>query len=78
MVSGSAQTPTGSSLHSRLQRANFVAATAFLIGGSLFAIGAALAQGGVAETACAGVYLVGGVFFSTGGYVSVLQVINEP
>ncbi len=29
-------------------------------------------------TACATIYLVGGVFFSTGGYTSVLQVINEP
>jgi hypothetical protein len=62
----------------RLRRANFVAATAFLIGGSLFAIGAAMAQAGVAETTCATVYLVGGVFFSTGGYTSVLQVANEP
>jgi hypothetical protein len=62
----------------RLRRANTVAATAFLIGGSLFAIGAALAQGGVDATACATVYLVGGVFFSTGGYTSVVQVVNEP
>ncbi len=29
-------------------------------------------------TACATIYLVGGVFFSTGGYTSVLQVVNEP
>lgn len=62
----------------RLQRANRVAATAFLIGGSLFAIGAALAQSGVEFTVCATVYLVGGVFFSTGGYTSVVQVANEP
>ena len=62
----------------RLRRANFVAATAFLIGGSLFAIGAALAQAGVGATTCTTVYLVGGVFFSTGGYTSVLQVVNEP
>jgi hypothetical protein len=62
----------------RLRRVNLVAATAFLIGGSLFAIGAAMAQAGVAETACATVYLVGGVFFSTGGYTSVVQVANEP
>ena len=65
-------------LDGRLRLANFVAATAFLVGGSLFAIGAALAQAGVAETACASVYLVGGIFFSTGGYASLLQVINEP
>lgn len=32
----------------------------------------------MSETACATIYLVGGVFFSTGGYTSVLQVVNEP
>jgi hypothetical protein len=62
----------------RLRRANAVAATSFLVGGSLFAIGAALAQAGVDATVCATVYLVGGVFFGTGGYTSVLQVVNEP
>jgi hypothetical protein len=62
----------------RLRRTNAVAATAFLVGGSLFAIGAALALAGTGETICATVYLVGGVFFSTGGYASVLQVVNEP
>jgi hypothetical protein len=62
----------------RLRCANAIAATAFLVGGSLFAIGAALAQTGVDATACASVYLAGGVFFSTGGYVSVVQVVNEP
>jgi len=75
-VSASAQTPRRSSRRSSL--VNAVAATAFLIGGSLFAIGAALAQAGVSTTVCASVYLVGGVFFSTGGYSSVLQVVNEP
>jgi len=63
---------------SRLRRTNTVAATAFLVGGSLFALGAALAQAGASPTACATTYLVGGVFFSTGGYASVLQVVNEP
>jgi hypothetical protein len=62
----------------RLRRTNAVAATAFLVGGSLFAIGAALAQSGVVATGCASVYLVGGVFFSIGGYTSVVQVVNEP
>jgi len=62
----------------RLRRANTVAASAFLIGGSLFALGAALAQSGVDATVCATVYLVGGAFFSAGGYTSVLQVVNEP
>jgi hypothetical protein len=57
---------------------NAVAATAFLVGGSLFALGAALAQAGVTPTACATVYLLGGVFFSTGGYASVVQVRGEP
>jgi hypothetical protein len=61
-----------------LRRVNTVAASAFVVGGSLFAVGAALAQAGVATTTCASVYLVGGVFFSTGGYASVLQVVNEP
>lgn len=75
-MSASAQTPGLSSRRSAL--VNAVAATAFLIGGSLFALGAALAQAGVNPTACASIYLLGGVFFSTGGYTSVLQVVNEP
>ena len=58
---------------------NAISATAFVIGGSLFAVGAALAQADVGgPRLAAGVYLVGGVFFSTGGYVAVLQVINGP
>ena len=65
-------------MQQRLRHANTIAATAFLVGGSLFAIGAALAQAGVEATVCATVYLVGGVFFSTGGYTSVVQVVNEP
>jgi hypothetical protein len=75
-VSASAQTRGLSSRRSVL--VNAVAATAFLIGGSLFALGAALAQAGVNPTACATIYLVGGVFFSTGGYASVVQVRAEP
>jgi hypothetical protein len=75
-VSASAQTQGPSSRRSAL--VNAVAATAFLVGGSLFALGAALAQAGVTPTVCASIYLVGGVFFSTGGYASVLQVRNEP
>jgi hypothetical protein len=58
--------------------ANTVAATAFAIGGTLFAVGAALAQSGVEFTVCATIYLVGGIFFSAGGYTSVVQVVNEP
>ncbi len=75
-MSASAQTRGLSSRRSAL--VNAVAATAFLIGGSLFALGAALAQAGVTPTACASIYLVGGVFFSTGGYTSVVQVRGEP
>lgn len=63
----------------RLARANLVAATSFVIGGTLFALGALLAQldvGGLGEVDV--VYLVGGVFFSLGGYVSVLQATNAP
>jgi hypothetical protein len=52
---------------------NTIAASAFVVGGSLFAIGAALAQGDVGgPRLVAGVYLLGGVFFSTGGYFSLL------
>jgi hypothetical protein len=75
-VSASVQTRRRSSRRSAL--VNAVAATAFLIGGSLFALGAALAQAGVDPTACATIYLVGGAFFSTGGYASVVQVNAEP
>ncbi|HEX7246334.1 MAG TPA: hypothetical protein VF245_12315 [Solirubrobacterales bacterium] len=76
MRGGGARRPVD--LARRLQCANYIAATAFLVGGSLFALGAALAQSGVDFTTCATIYLVGGVFFSTGGYTSVLQVANEP
>lgn len=49
-----------------------------MLGGSLFAIGAALAQRGADPTLYCSVYLVGGFFFSTGGYASVLLVVNRP
>jgi hypothetical protein len=62
----------------RLRRINAVAATAFLLGGSLFAIGAALAQVGALPTVYCSVYLAGGICFSTGGYATVLQAINGP
>jgi hypothetical protein len=49
-----------------------IAATAFVIGGSLFAIGAALSQADLGNPRLiAGVYLAGGVFFSTGGAASI-------
>lgn len=64
---------------SALRRANAVAAAAFLVGGSLFAIGAVLSQAHIGGPRLAAVvYMVGGVFFSTGGYASVLLAINAP
>lgn len=63
----------------RLVRVNAVAATAFVIGGSLFCIGALLAQAHVGgPKLAAAVFMAGGVFFTTGGYASVLQVVNAP
>lgn len=64
---------------SRLRRLNAVAAIAFVIGGALFAVGAAQAQFGSGDaTVSASIYFTGGLFFTTGGYVSLLQVINAP
>lgn len=64
---------------SALRKANAVAAAAFTVGGSLFAIGAILSQADVGGPRLAAVvYIVGGVFFSTGGYASVLLAINAP
>lgn len=61
----------------RLERTNAVAATAFVIGGYLFCVGALLAQGDVGgPRLAAAVFLAGGVFFTTGGYTSVLLVAN--
>ncbi|HET7121498.1 MAG TPA: hypothetical protein VFI17_09665 [Solirubrobacterales bacterium] len=63
----------------RLTRINAVAASAFVVGGSLFALGALFSQAGVGPPRLsAAVYAVGGVFFTTGGYSSVLQVANAP
>jgi hypothetical protein len=62
------------------RRLNLIAALAFVFGGSLFAIGAAIAQLGSADVArnAVYVYFAGGLFFNTGGYVSLLQVVNAP
>jgi hypothetical protein len=58
---------------------NLLAAACFIVGGSLFAVGAALAQGDVGGPLLpASVYLAGGVFFSSGGYASVLLATNLP
>ncbi|OIJ69729.1 hypothetical protein WN71_001575 [Streptomyces mangrovisoli] len=63
----------------RLRRLNAIAATAFVIGGALFAAGAGVAQLGSGDaTTCASIYFAGGLFFNTGGYVSLLQVVNAP
>jgi hypothetical protein len=62
----------------RLRRINAVAATSFVVGGALFAVGAASAQAGVTPKVYCSVYLVGGVFFSLGGYATVLQAVNGP
>ena len=57
----------------RLNRLNLVAASSFTLGGTLFAIGAALAQLDATNlTTVNATYLVGGVFFSLGGYTSVV------
>jgi hypothetical protein len=63
----------------RLLRLNWVAAGAFTIGGFLFALGAAEAQLGSGDaTTAASIYFAGGLFFNTGGYASLLGVINAP
>lgn len=63
----------------RLRRLNAIAAIAFVFGGALFAAGAAVAQFGSGDTTeCASIYFAGGLFFNTGGYVSLLQVVNAP
>jgi hypothetical protein len=52
---------------------------AFVLGGSLFSLGALLAGTGTGSVRTVDVvYLVGGVFFSIGGYLSVLQASNSP
>ncbi|MET1038693.1 MAG: hypothetical protein ABW075_10475 [Aeromicrobium sp.] len=57
----------------RLRRINLRAAVSFAVGGTLFALGAVFAQLEVGTTASVNVtYLVGGFFFSLGGYLSIL------
>ncbi|WP_354644389.1 hypothetical protein [Kitasatospora camelliae] len=63
----------------RIRRLNVIAALSFVVGGALFAAGAAVALFGSGDaTEAATIYFAGGLFFSTGGYVSLLQVINAP
>ncbi|WP_405692915.1 hypothetical protein [Streptomyces sp. NBC_01185] len=62
----------------RLRRLNAIAAGAFAAGGGLFVSGAAVAQFGTGGATGAWIYFLGGLFFNTGGYASLLQVINAP
>lgn len=63
----------------RLRMLNTVAALTFTVGGALFAAGAALAIDAPADvTQVALAYFIGGLFFSTGGYASLLQSLNAP
>ena len=63
----------------RLIRVNAVAGASFAIGGALFTLGAVLAQLSAASiTTIELVFLCGGVFFSTGGYASIVQEVNSP
>ena len=63
----------------RLRRVNTVSATAFVLGGSLFALGALLAQANVGDPRLpAAVFMVAGCFFTTGAYAALLQVANAP
>ena len=61
----------------RVVRLNLAAAVAFVLGGSLFALGAFLAESGDVSLPTVNItYLVGGFFFSAGGYLSILLVVN--
>jgi hypothetical protein len=61
----------------RLGRLNVLASLAFVVGGLLFALGAAVAQVGSGDaTTSAAIYFAGGLCFNTGGYVTLLQATN--
>ena len=63
----------------RLRRLNWIASVAFTLGALLFALGAWLSQvGSAGGGTISSVYLIGGVFFSTGAYASLLGAINAP
>jgi len=55
-----------------VRRDNLLAGASFTLGGSLFAAGAFLAGTGAELLAVNLTYLIGGVFFSLGGWVSIL------
>ena len=56
----------------RAARDGVLAGAAFTLGGSLFSLGAFLAENGAELIAVNVTYLVGGVFFSLGGWLSVV------
>jgi len=69
--------PAQRALDRRLVRLNYGAAVAFFLGGSLFALGAVFAQRGVVALETVNItYLVGGAFFSLGGYLSIVLVTS--
>ena len=69
----------GAAALTRLRRLNGIAAGSFTFGGTLFVLGAALAQfSAMSATGTATIYFVGGVFFTLGGYASLVQAINAP
>jgi hypothetical protein len=55
-----------------VNRDNALAGASFILGGSLFALGAFLAENGAELTTVSVTYLVGGVFFSLGGWLSIV------
>ena len=55
-----------------MSRDNVLAGASFTLGGSLFAAGAFLAANGAEIVTVNVTYLIGGVFFSLGGWLSVL------
>ncbi len=71
--------PAPPAIARRLRRVNWVTAAAFTAGGSLFALGAAVAQFGSGDaTTAASIYFAGGLFFSTGAYASLVGAVNAP
>ncbi|MEU9482748.1 hypothetical protein AB0D83_03620 [Streptomyces decoyicus] len=63
----------------RLRRLNGIAAGSFTLGGALFVLGAAFAQfSSMNSLGTATIYFVGGIFFTLGGYASLVQAINAP
>lgn len=63
----------------RLRRCNDVAGVSFMLGGALFTLGALLAQyGELPLLTIDWTFLIGGFWFSTGAYASLVQEINSP